>query len=49
MLEGIWVASPVIRVCGIIAADETIETIHDITRKNFAVTPTISNVDRPSF
>jgi hypothetical protein len=32
-----------------ITADETIETIHDITRKNLAAKPTVSNADRSSF
>jgi hypothetical protein len=35
--------------CGRITADETIETIDDITRKNFAAKPTISNANRSSF
>ena len=33
------------RFCGIVNARETIETIRNITRKNLAVTPTISNAN----
>jgi len=34
------------RICEIVNADETIETVHDITGKNLAVTPTITNAEQ---